>query len=125
MTDGDAQPTGDSQVIDLRQQGGSNQSGTATLTPRGDSTRVKIVLKHPSGEPQPAHIHWGICGEHGEIEHTLNKVENGVSETVVDTDLDFLLGGGDAAFAIDVHESASQRTVVACGTLSHGMPEYG
>lgn len=82
------------------------------------------MLRNPSSEPQAAHIHWGICGEHGEIEHTLNDVENGVSETVVDAPLDFLLGGSDAAFAIDAHESASESAIVACGTLSHGMPEY-
>jgi hypothetical protein len=78
-----------------------------------------IDLNNSTGEPQRAHIHTGTCSDLGGIEYPLEDVENGSSETTVHASVSFLLGATDAAFAIDVHKSASiLDTYVACGRLN-------
>jgi len=47
--------------VPLGQQGGSGQSGTATFTSQGSTTRVVIELSNPPAVPQPSHIHRGTC----------------------------------------------------------------
>ena len=106
---------------------GSGQSGSVTMTSEGEftlagSTQVVIELDNAPRGPQPAHIHLGTCDDLGDIEHTLSAVENGISETTVSESFALLFGAGDAAFAVDVHESEAGAEV-ACGTLSHGLPE--
>ena len=51
----------DEVVVDLEEQNGSGESGTATLTTDGEKTKVVIALDNPSTVPQPAHIHEGSC----------------------------------------------------------------
>jgi hypothetical protein len=115
--------TGDRRTVKLSERHGSRQSGTATLTSVGESTNVVIVLSNPRRGRIPAHIHTGTCEDRGEIEYELADVVGGTSETTVEASLDFLLGATDAAFAVDVHESATELdTYVACGTLSSGLP---
>ena len=51
-------------TIKLGPQNKSGESGTAKLTPEGDSTKVEISLKGgPKGASQPAHIHEGSCSK--------------------------------------------------------------
>jgi hypothetical protein len=42
--------------VDLAEQNGSGESGTATLTADGEKTKVVIALENPPADPQPAHI---------------------------------------------------------------------
>jgi len=48
--------------VKLEPQNNSNESGTATLTPAGDSTKVVLEVKGAEGT-QPTHIHKGTCAQ--------------------------------------------------------------
>lgn len=104
-------------TVDLSEQNGSGQSGTATLEPMsGSMTHVTIELSSPPADPQPAHIHSGTCAELGDVVHPLTNVEGGSSETDVAASLEDLQGSN---FAINVHMSeADIGTYVACGDIA-------
>jgi hypothetical protein len=57
----DAVVAGDTALrLELAEQNGSGQSGTATLTPMGDErTKIVMELSSPPAVPQPAHVHPG------------------------------------------------------------------
>jgi Cu/Zn superoxide dismutase len=106
----------ESVTVDLGEQNGSGESGTATLTSDGEQTVVVIELTGaPADTPQPAHIHNGTCAEIGDVVHPLTNVEGGASETTVAAPLADLQA---AAFAINVHESEEAiQNYVACGEI--------
>jgi len=103
-------------TVDLSEQNGSGQSGTATLESMdGGMTHVTIELSSPPADPQPAHIHSGTCAELGDVVHPLTNVEGGSSETDVAASLEDLQA---ADFAVNVHMSeADIGTYVACGDI--------
>ncbi len=115
--DDEGATSGDAVTVQLAEQNGSGQSGTATLTPVGDTqTMVAIELSNPPADPQPAHIHSGTCAELGEVVYPLTNIEGGTSETTLDVTLEELQSGG---FAINAHESeANIQNYVACGEIS-------
>jgi hypothetical protein len=102
--------------VDIAEQNGSGESGTATLTADGEQTVVVIELTGaPADTPQPAHIHSGTCAELGDVVHPLTNVEGGASETTVVAPLADLQTGD---FAINVHESEEAiQNYVACGDI--------
>lgn len=106
--------------VELEEQNGSGQSGTATLSALGEGkTRVTIQLSNPGADPQPAHIHPGTCDE---LDPTpafpLDNVAGGMSDTEVDVALDELQAN---AFAINVHKSEAEvETYVSCGNVAGG-----
>lgn len=113
--DGDEAGDGDTVQVELSEQGGSGQSGTATLEPADGMTRVVLELSNAPAEPQPVHIHSGTCEDLGGVEYPLENLQDGTSETTVDVPLDELRGG---AFAINAHESEENiQNYVACGNI--------
>lgn len=104
-------------TVDLAEQNGSGQTGTATLEPMSDGTiHVTIELSNPPAEAQPAHIHSGTCAELGDVVYPLRNVEGGSSETDVEASLEDVQS---ASFAVNVHRSeADAGTYVACGDNS-------
>src|SRR5919199_132537 len=50
-------------TIQLSPQNSSGITGTATLTPMGDQTRVVLTLAGAGAGPEPAHIHAGTCAD--------------------------------------------------------------
>ena len=112
-----AATSNDHVTVDLAEQNGSGESGTATLTAMGNRTRVVLELRNPTAGSQPAHIHKGSCGAALDPQplHGLLNVKKGRSETVVNVPLSELTAGG---LAINVHQSnADLNTWVACGNL--------
>jgi hypothetical protein len=103
-------------VVQLAEQNNSGESGTATLTATGASTRVVLALKNPTTDSQPAHIHRGSCENlDADPLYGLLNVMQGRSETVVNVPLSELTAGG---LAINVHQSdAKLNRYVACGNL--------
>jgi hypothetical protein len=93
-----------------------NQSGTATLTAKGDKTEVVLNIKPgPAGVAQPAHIHVGTCPVPGAVKFPLANVVDGKSTTTVEIALKDLL---EDTYAINVHLSAAEASkYVACGDL--------
>ena len=114
--DGGAGGGGGEVTVELAEQNGSGQSGTATLAPAGDGqTLVTLELSNPGSDPQPVHVHSGSCAELGEVAYPLTNLEGGTSETTVDTTIEELQSGG---FAINAHESeANIQNYVACGDI--------
>jgi hypothetical protein len=107
-------------TVKLDEQNGSGESGTATLTAEGSSTKVVLELENPvSPDPQPAHIHKGTCAELDPTPlYPLTNVEGGKSETTVNVALEELKGG---EFAINVHKSEPEiKTYVSCGNIGKG-----
>ncbi|HLM33470.1 MAG TPA: hypothetical protein VK285_05320, partial [Gaiellaceae bacterium] len=107
-------------TVTLDEQNGSGESGTATLTAEGASTKVVLELENPaSPDPQPAHIHKGTCAELDPTPaYPLTNVEGGNSETTVKVALAELESGD---FAINVHKSEPDiKTYVSCGNIGEG-----
>jgi hypothetical protein len=106
-------------IVELAEQNGSGESGTATLTATGASTRVVLELKNPTTDSQPAHIHRGTCETlDPDPLHGLVNVIQGRSETEVNVPLSELTAGG---LALNVHQSnAKLDEYVACGNLPGG-----
>lgn len=104
-------------TIQLAAQNNSGQTGSATLTPEGDKTKVVILLTHaPSGVAQPAHIHLGTCDKLDKApKWKLEAVKDGRSTTVVPVSLDTIL---KEKTAINIHKSAEEIQVyVSCGNI--------
>ncbi|MDP2031504.1 MAG: hypothetical protein Q8K12_17860 [Thiobacillus sp.] len=104
-------------TVQLAAQNNSGQTGTATLTPEGDKTKVVILLTHaPSGVAQPAHIHLGTCDKLDKApKWKLEAVKDGRSTTVVPVSLDTIL---KEKTAINIHKSAEEIQVyVSCGNI--------
>jgi len=107
----------DTVTVQLEEQTGSGESGTATLTAVDDErTRVVIELDGGPLTPQPAHIHENSCEEIDPMPtDALTDVRSGRSETVVAVPLHHLKG---SPHAINVHRSAAALDeYVACGTV--------
>jgi hypothetical protein len=110
-------------MVDLAEENGSGESGTAALTAMGDQTRVVLELRNPTTDSQPAHIHEGTCGPglNATPLHGLLNVKQGRSETIVNVPLSELTAGG---LAINVHQSdANIDSYVACGNLPGGTDD--
>lgn len=114
--DGEEEAAGDGAVtVEIAEQNGSGESGTATLTADGEQTIVTIELTGAPSTAQPAHIHSGTCASLGDVVHPLTDVQDGASETTVAAPLADLQA---ADFAINVHESAEAiQNYVACGDI--------
>ena len=114
--DGDEAGGGDAVTVELAAQNDSGESGTATLTPEGDQTRVVLELSNPTDPSQPAHIHPGTCANLDPAPaYPLPNVEDGRSEATVDVALEELT---DGEFAVNVHKSNEEASVyVACGDI--------
>ena len=108
-------PVSQDVTIKLNELNDSGVSGTATLTPMGDQTKVVLKVDGATGD-HPVHIHFGTCGNLQDIAFPLTNIDkNGISETTVDISLNDLLGG---EYAINAHLSADQiSTYVACGEI--------
>src|ERR1043165_2031345 len=90
-------------TVKLEALNNSNESGTATLTPAGDSTKVVLDVKGAEGT-QPTHIHKGTCAKlDPKPAFPLSPVVNGKSETTVKASMKDLTAGG---YAINGHKSA-------------------
>jgi hypothetical protein len=111
-----AQPAG-TIVIPLQALNGSNQTGSATLTPAGQKTNVVIAINGATPDSvEPAHIHPGTCAKlNPKPSYPLNSVTGGSSSTTLNVPLSSLQTGG---FAINVHQSMTNiSTYVACGNI--------
>jgi len=116
--DGDDEAAGgDTVTVELAEQNGSGESGTATLTAEGEQTRVALDLSNPASDSQPAHIHAGTCANLDPAPaFALPNVENGSSEATVDVTLDELTSGD---YAVNVHKSNDEADVyVACAEIT-------
>ena len=105
--------------VKLEPQNSSGESGTATLTPAGDSTKVVLDVNGGQGT-QPTHIHKGTCSQlDPKPAFPLSPVVNGKSETTVKAPMKDLTTGG---YAINGHKSAQDlKTYVFCGDIKAGM----
>ena len=107
-------------TIQISPQNNSGISGTATLTPMGNQTRVVLNLQGtPQGGNHPAHIHAGTCANlDPRPAFPLTNVQNGMSETTVNVSIDQIRA---AQHAINVHKSPQEASVyVGCGNLPTG-----
>lgn len=104
-------------TVTLEAQNNSGQTGSATLTPEGDNTKVVILLSNaPTAVAQPAHIHLGQCDKLDPApKWKLEAVKGGQSATVVPVSLDSIL---KEKAAINIHKSAEEVQVyVSCGNI--------
>jgi hypothetical protein len=109
-------------VVQMDEQNGSGENGTATITGTGAGMVIMLDLQNGTTEPQPAHIHKGTCANLDPVPAVpLTNVVNGTSETVVSMS-SFTMEPGQP-YAINVHKSAAEASVyVSCGDItSNGM----
>jgi len=104
-------------TIPMHAQNGSGEDGTATLSQEGGDVKVVISLKGAPTTEQPAHIHDGTCSDLKGVAYPLTNVTSGASTTMIKSaSLAKWLKG---AFAINVHESASDLgKYVSCGNIT-------
>jgi len=117
-SDDDDEATGDSVTVELSEEAGSGQTGTATLTGDGEQTTVSIQIDgEPVSDSQPAHIHEGSCGDdlNPEPAFGLPNVTGGSSEATVDVSLATLQ---ESDYAINLHMSDDDLpTYTSCGNI--------
>lgn len=104
-------------VVDLLEQNGSGQSGTAMLADQGGKTQVVIETFSPFGrERQPTHIHKGTCANlDPQPAYALPDLVDGVSGDTLAVSLDELREG---SYALNIHRSRQQSDLyVACGNI--------
>lgn len=101
---------------DLSELNDSGVSGTVTLTPMENQTKVTINLTGaPEGGVHPAHIHKGTCDNLGAPTYPLNDIRNGTSETTIDATVEAITS---EAHAVNVHKSPEElSSYVACGEI--------
>ena len=107
----------DAITVTLNPTNDSNTSGTATLTPEGNQTKVVIQMQGaPTGAVQPVHFHKGTCANlDPKPVHPLQDIKNGTSTTVVPVEMSKLTA---TPHTINVHKSATEmKTSVACGEV--------
>jgi Cu/Zn superoxide dismutase len=104
--------------VELKEQGGSGQHGTAILSAtEAGETRVVLELGNPPAAAQPAHIHPGTCEQLDPTPaYALTNVQGGRSATTLPVSLEELRA---AELVINVHKSQAEiATYAACGPLS-------
>src|SRR5437870_3183150 len=108
---GTASAQGGQMTVQLNEENGSGESGTATLTEQNGQIMVTLNLSGaPQGVAQPAHIHEGTCANLNPApKYPLTSVMNGASSTTVPVSLAELTGS--QAYAINVHKSAAEAKV--------------
>lgn len=107
---------GETLTLELTQENGSGQSGTAVITPV-DSERARIVMEidRAPDVPQPAHVHPGPCGNLGDPVAALESLVDGRSETIVPVSQAELQRGG---LVVHAHRSEAEFEVsVACAAI--------
>ncbi|MGH3073146.1 MAG: CHRD domain-containing protein [Gaiellaceae bacterium] len=112
-------------MIELAEQNGSGQTGTATFTAAGpDETRVVVEVTNPPAESQPVHIHRGSCEQlDPDPLYGLPNLMNGRTEATVPASIEELTAGG---LALNAHRSDEQLDLyVACGNLPGGSGAAG
>jgi hypothetical protein len=117
LSAGPARALDDVLTVKLVAQNNSGQSGSATLFPEGERTRVVIeLLNTPPGVAQPAHIHAGHCDKLDKApKWPLEALKGGRSVTLVPASIDAILRDKTA---INIHKSAAEVQVyVACGDI--------
>lgn len=107
---------GEALTVQLAEQNGSGQSGTAMFTPLdGGRTRIVIELTSPQEAPQPAHVHRGSCDDLGPPVVALTDVEDGRSATNAEIPLRKLETGD---LVIHAHKSEAEYDIsVACAPI--------
>jgi len=104
--------------INMGAMSGSNQTGTASVTDKGNGVEVVVHLNNqPQGTSQPAHIHKGTCKNLDPVPwKPLNNIVGGTATTMVPGLTVAELKKGH--YAINVHKSATDiKTYVSCGDL--------
>ncbi len=115
-------------TVELTEQNGSGQNGTASLRERQDGTFVVLIEMSPPskfpGAAQNAHIHNASCAEYAAmtdfneqlatVVDSLASLANGRSRTTVEQPLAKRATG---RFSINVHEQEAPYTVVGCGDI--------
>jgi opacity protein-like surface antigen len=113
-------------TVPLKEQNGSGENGTVTLTQVGNDVKVVIDIKgQPSreawngeayqGDAQPAGIVDGSCGDTKGVVYSLGKVQYGKATTVLKgVTIDQLL---DGSHAININGSKDPSKYVACGNV--------
>lgn len=119
--------SGGAVFIQLKTQHHSGITGTATLTPKGKSFTVKLVLqgsKAKLANDYLAHIHnvtcakyaaiQGVNAQYATVKTTLTPVSHGTSDSAVAGPLAADLTGG---LSINVHKATGVFPTILCGDL--------
>lgn len=126
-------------TVVMNAQNNSGQSGTATLTDLGGSTRVVILIKRSEfGEAQPTHLHNGRCGEIGPRQDksasgsiglsSVTPADPSMMDGVPATDGGFGASSSEVAltlkeitngdWVINVHDALDFALYVSCGNIN-------
>jgi hypothetical protein len=108
---------GSEAAVTLKEVNNSGEFGTASLFEDEGKVRILMDTEGPFDREfeQPVGIYKGTCPEPtGEPVHELNLLQDGVSETTVDTTLEELQAGGHV---IAVRISTRDDTVTECGAI--------
>jgi Cu/Zn superoxide dismutase len=106
-------------TITLHAVDNSGVTGTATLTPMGESTMVTLEINNPPPGALPAHIHFDTCANPSDIRFGLSNVVDGKSETTVSGSIAYLRRG-HGRFSINVHRAQPDLPIIACGDVPPG-----
>ena len=100
-------------TVKLAAMNGSGETGTMTLTPKGDQTMVALKMTPASKDAQPAHFHDGTCDKYTpKPKYPLKDVVDGSSVTTLDIPIAKLTAGD---MVVNVHKSKAEiATISSC-----------
>lgn len=99
--------------VTLEEMNSSGQTGTATLTSRGDT--VTVVVQATGGISELNHIHSGQCGDTlGGVAYALTNTNGGTVTTVINATMKDILDGDHA---INLHQAGNPGFYTSCGNL--------
>ncbi len=104
-------------TVHLTAQNHSGQSGTATLTQRGNNVVVTLAMRGIAhGVVEPAHIHPGTCSKLSPTpKYPLTNAAEGTTMTTIrNVRLGSLVSG---QYAINVHDPNNHARYVSCGNI--------
>src|SRR3989344_1066374 len=107
--------------FDLLEQNNSGQMGKVLISEEDGKAKITITMSgKKTAEPQPAHVHIGMCDKIGEIASELTNVVGGTSVTSYSLNFDGLVSHvlSFLPLSVNVHKSEAEPDVyVACGEL--------
>ena len=104
-------------TVKLNAMNGSGETGTMTLTPKGETTVVTLSMSPASKDAQPAHFHDGTCDKYApKPKYPLKNVVEGKSTTTLEVPMAKLLAGD---MVVNVHKSAAEiATISSCAVAA-------
>lgn len=104
-------------IVTMTEINNSRQSGSATLIPEGEKTRIIINLANAPNYSQSVYIIEGYCARPGNAKYSLESLNKGRSESLLDLPFKEIIK--QLPLAIGVYRPTQTEQInIACGNIT-------